>query len=269
MAQPLHYREAGPADSADVLVLVHGFPLNSAMWRPQLEQPPPGWRVVAPDLPGFGGSPGAPGDLTMDAAADHLAAFLKSLAVGPVALGGLSMGGYVCLALLRRHPALLRALLLFDTRAEPDSEEVRRGRLQTAASVERSGTAELVDGMLPRLLSPYSRGNRPGAEAEVRDVMAAAAPASVAAALRGMAARTDSTPLLRSITVPTLVVVGVHDEITPPPEVEMLARSIPGSILHRIDDAGHLPNLENPVAFNSVLQSFLGTVPPAEVRVTS
>jgi pimeloyl-ACP methyl ester carboxylesterase len=260
MAQPLHYREAGPADSPDVLVLVHGFPLDSRMWRPQLETPPPGWRVVAPDLPGFGGSAAVEGDLTMELAADRLALLLDSLDLRRVALGGLSMGGYVCMALLRRSPALVRSLLLFDTRAAADTEEVRRGRLQTASKVERAGTAEFIDAMLPRLLSLFTQRRNPEVEAEVRACMAAASPAAVAAALRGMAARPDSTPLLRSITVPTLVVVGADDEITPVPEVEMLARSIRGASLERIDDAGHLPNLEHPDAFNRVLRGFLGAL---------
>lgn len=261
MPQRLHYREAGPADARNVLVLVHGFPFSSAMWRPQLDAPPAGWRVIAPDLPGFGESPPIEGDmLSMDAAADAVAGLIRDLGLESVVLGGLSMGGYVCFAFMRRHPKLVRALVLADTRPGPDSEQVRRGRLQSAAKVSGNGTGELIDGMLPKLLSPLTRKRQPEVEAEVRGIMEAATPAGVIAALHGMAARPDSTPMLRSITVPTLIVVGSDDVITPPGEAQLMSRGIPGSRIEPIVDAGHLPNLEQTADFDRLVHGFLESV---------
>jgi 3-oxoadipate enol-lactonase len=256
----LHFEQAGIPDGSDVLLLVHGFPFNSAMWRPQLQEPPPGWRVIAPDLAGFGGNP--PTDqLSMDGAADDLAALLETLAVSNAVVCGLSMGGYIAFSMLRRHPALLRALVLCDTRAAADSEEARRGRLESAASVRRQGTAEFLQSMLPKLLSPVTRGRQPGVEEELRRIMEAAPAASVAAALEGLAGRPDSTPLLRSITVPTQIMVGSDDEITPVLDAQFMARGIPGAVLTVIPDAGHVSNLENPASFNRALQGFLDLLP--------
>jgi pimeloyl-ACP methyl ester carboxylesterase len=258
----LQFREAGQADSERIILLLHGFPLDARMWAPQLEAPPQGWRVIAPDLPGFGSSPAGPDDtLTMDAAADAVAALAADLGLRRVVVAGLSMGGYVAFALQRRHPALFRALVLCDTRAGADSEEVRRGRLQAAARVVRDGTDEFIDGLVPKLFSPRTVAGRPQLVAAVRDMMAEATPSAVAAALLGMAARPDASGQLREVSVPALVVVGEDDSISPVTEVQLLARAIPGASLEIINDAGHLPNLENPAAFNSSLARFLSGLP--------
>lgn len=257
---PLTYREAGPRE-ANVLLLIHGFPLSAAMWRPQLETPPAGWRVIAPDLRGFGDSPPAGTDqTTMDAMADDLAALLQGLGIRSATVCGLSMGGYVALALLGRHPARVKGLVLCDTKAGADSDEVRRARLQSAARVLAEGTSSVVDSMLPKLLSPLALRSQPGLEQEVRGIMEAAPAPAVAAALRGMAARPDSTPMLRTINVPTQIIVGADDQITPAGGAQLMVRGIPGARLDIIPEAGHLPNLENTPAFKRVLEGFLATV---------
>jgi pimeloyl-ACP methyl ester carboxylesterase len=260
---PLHWREAGPS-TGPVLLLVHGFPFNSEMWAPQLESPPAGWRVIAPDLRGFGESPAIGAEpLTMDAFADDLAGLLQHLGVRSAVVCGLSMGGYVTFALVRKFPHLARALILCDTRPEPDAEEVRRGRLQSAARVSADGTAHVVDGMLPRVLAPMTPFRAPEVRDQIRRIMEAAPQATVAAALRAMAARGDSSPMLRDLNIPVQVIVGVEDQITPVGEAQLMARAIRGSNLTIIPDAGHVPNLENPVAFNSVVETFLGSLPVA------
>jgi pimeloyl-ACP methyl ester carboxylesterase len=257
---PLHWREAGPADGP-VLLLVHGFPFDSSMWRPQLEQPPEGWRLVAPDLRGFGRSPAVGAEpLSMDAMADDLAGLLHQLGARSAVICGLSMGGYITFALLRRYPQLVRALIFCDTRPEPDTEEVRRGRLQTAARVRTEGTGHVVESMLPRVLAPTTPHRMPELREELHSMMAAAPDSTVFAALHAMAARVDSTPMLRNIAVPVKVIVGAEDQITPAGEAQLMARAIPGSTLTVISDAGHVPNMENPPAFNSALADFLATL---------
>lgn len=254
----LSWREVG--EGADVLVLIHGFPFNSAIWRPQLDAPPAGWRVIAPDLRGFGGSGPVSERLTMDGFAKDVAALIRHLGVRSAVIGGLSMGGYVAFGMIRCAPKLVRAMILSDTRAAADSAEGRQGRLKNAKHVQANGTAALIDAMVPRLLHADTREKLPHVEQELRAVMNASPARSVVAALLGMAERPDSSPDLRSISVPTQVIVGENDEITPPGDARLLARAIPGARIEVIPKAAHLPNLEQPAAFNRILQSFLADV---------
>ncbi|HEX6133798.1 MAG TPA: alpha/beta fold hydrolase [Longimicrobiales bacterium] len=252
----LHWREAGAG--SDVLVLIHGFPFSSAVWRPQLEYAPAGWRIIAPDLRGFGGSGGAAGSrIGMDEYADDVAALLHHLGVRSAVFCGHSMGGYIAFALLRRAAALVRGLILSDTRASPDSPEARQGRLKNAKHILAHGTAALVDAMVPRLLSQRTRETLPHIEQELRAIMGGAPAHGVTAALLGMAHRPDSSPQLRSINVPTLVIVGEQDQITPVGEARLLARAIPGAHLQIIPGAGHVPGLEQSSLFNRVLGEFV------------
>ena len=252
----LSWREVG--EGSDVVVLLHGFPFNSGIWRPQLDAPPSGWRLIAPDLRGFGGSgPVQDNRLSMDLFAQDTIGLIRHLGLRRAVIGGLSMGGYVVFALLRAAPELARGLILSDTRAGADSAEGKQGRLKNAKHVQANGTAALIDAMVPRLLHERTRAELPHIEQELRRVMGEASPAATAAALLGMADRPDSTPQLRSINVPTQVVVGASDEITPPGDARLLARAIPGAQIEIIPNAGHLPNLEQPAAFNQVLTAFL------------
>ena len=255
----LGWREAGAGE--DVLVLVHGFPFSSAIWRPQLDAPPAGWRVIAPDLRGFGGSGPLTGNrLSMDLMAEDVTALLNHLGIRGAVFCGHSMGGYVTLALMRRAARLVRGLVLSDSRATPDSPEGRQGRIKNAKHVQAHGTAALIDAMVPRLLFAETRQTLPHVEQEMRAVMSAAPASAVIAALLGMAERPDSTPQLRSINVPTQLIVGAHDAITPPGDARLLARAIPGAQIEIIDRAAHMPSLEQPAAFNRVLGSFLERV---------
>jgi 3-oxoadipate enol-lactonase len=254
---------AGSASAGDVLVLIHGFPLHAAMWQPQLDSPPAGWRVFAPDLRGFGSDANAAGvdRLTMDLLADDVAVQLQAAGIDRAVICGLSMGGYVAFALLRRAPGLVRALVLADTRAGADSDEARSTRLDNARRVRDEGTGFLVDDMLPKLLTDTTRRDRPEVEAEVRQILQAAPADSVAAALLGMAEREDSTGMLPSIDMPTLVVVGAEDVVTPPAAAREMADAIPGARLEVIDGAAHLSNLERPDEFNRILSAFLARLP--------
>jgi pimeloyl-ACP methyl ester carboxylesterase len=256
----LSWREAG--EGADVLVLIHGFPFDSTIWRPQMEPPPAGWRVIAPDLRGFGGSGPVPGGskLSMDAMAQDVIGLLSHLGVRSAVFCGHSMGGYVTLALMRRAAGLARGLILSDTRASADSAEGKQSRLKNAKHVHANGTKALIDAMVPRLLAPDTRAQRPHVEEEMRAVMSAAPATAVIAALLGMAERPDSTPQLRSINVPTQLLVGALDEITPPGDARLLARAIPGAQIEIIEKAAHMPGLEQPVEFNRLLGAFLDRI---------
>lgn len=275
----LHVRESAPASdgSAGTVVFVHGFPFDGSMWDRQLEALPAGWRGLAPDLRGFGrteinhipdevstgrriGGRVALNDepvLTMGRFADDVAALVDEQAGGSAVICGLSMGGYVAFELWRRHPHLVRALVLADTRSASDDDEGRENRLRTAQTVRSAGAEPVARAMVPALLAPSTRETRPDVVEHVRHMILGTDPATLIGALAGMAVRHDHSGELRHISVPTLVVVGEHDGITPPSDAQAMAQAIPGARLEVIEDAGHLSPLERPDAFNRILTGFL------------
>jgi len=243
---------AGPA-----LLLLHAFPLGLAMWDAQAAALADSHQVVRFDGRGFGGSPPGDGLLTMERIADDAAGVLDRLGLPSAVVCGISMGGYAAFAMVRRHPERIRALVLADTRAGPDSPEARANRAAQAEKARREGTRAIADAVLPKLLGATSHRERPGLVARVRQMIEANPPRGITDALAGLAARADSTPTLREIRVPTLVVVGEEDAITPPAEAEILHRGIADSRLAAIPQAGHLSSMENPDEFNRQVRAFL------------
>jgi len=247
----LHYEVRGRG--APVLFL-HGFPLSGEVWTPVVERLGDGYRAIVPDLRGFGGSEAGP-RADMATLAEDLARLLDHLEEeGPVTLVGLSMGGYVAFEFCRRYPERVHALVLVDTRAQPDTEEAARGRLETAERVLAEGSGVVADSMVERLFAP---GTDQGVRERWRAIMAESAPEGVAAALRGMAERPDSVATLRSLRRPVMIVVGEDDAITPPAEAERMQEIAHGSRLHVIPGAGHMTPVEQPARFAALLTDFL------------
>jgi pimeloyl-ACP methyl ester carboxylesterase len=182
---------------------------------------------------------------------------LDHLSLAAATVCGVSMGGYAAFAFVRRHPARLHGLVLADTKASADTDAARRMRAEQAEAVRRDGTAAIADTFLPRLVGPTTHAERPGVVARLREIILANPPRGVTDALAGLAARADSTSTLREIRVPTLVVCGAEDVLTPPAESEALHAGIRGSALELIPRAGHLANVEAPDAFNRVVEAFL------------
>jgi 3-oxoadipate enol-lactonase len=243
----------GPA-----VVLLHAFPLSRAMWRPQVEALQNDYRVIAPDLRGFGGSRAFAGAPSVETMADDVAALLDELKVaGPLVLGGLSMGGYVALAFARRHPARLRGLVLADTKADADDAEGRANRDRLIAFAENNTARAVIDQMLPKLLGADTTARRPEVVEEARSIASRQTAAGIVGALKALRDRPDANPGLGAIAVPALVLVGRDDALTPPAKSEELAARIPNARLVVLDWAGHLSNLEQPDRFNAALRSFL------------
>jgi pimeloyl-ACP methyl ester carboxylesterase len=222
------------------------------MWAPQRAAfEAAGYRVVAPDLR-LESSPA-----TMHAMADAAVAALDEAGADRAVVVGFSMGGYVAFSLLERYPDRVAALALVDTRAEADSEEGKAGRKKLASNVLAEGARVVVDAMLGKLLSPATLERRPETARLAESIMLTAKPAAIAAAALGMAERPDRSAMLADIRVPTLVVVGADDAITPPDVARKMAEAIPGAQLVVLDDAGHLSNLERPEPFNEALSAWL------------
>lgn len=246
------------------IVLLHGFPLDHSMWESQFDSFASSYRVIAPDLRGFGGSTLPTEDQdkavsTMAEMADDLVEDLEFLEVNePIVLCGLSMGGYVALEFWRRHRTRLAGLILCDTRAAPDTPEAAKGRHETAAKVLAAGNTEsLTEGMIPKLFAPLTIEKQPDIVEKMRQRMLATTPAGAAAALRGMAERIDFRPKLAEIALPTLVIVGEHDAISSPEEMRSFAEQIPEATFEVIPRAGHMAPLENPGPVNAAIRRFL------------
>lgn len=249
------YDEKG---SGPPLLLLHGFPLTRRLWRKQLELLQDTARVIAPDLRGFGETEATPGPYSMDLLASDCFTLLDQLGVdGPVVVGGLSLGGYLALAFFRRYPERVAGLILAATRAGADGPEARANRDRNIALAQEKGAQAVAEGMLPRLLAPRSYEALPDVVDEARDIMRGASDTGVVGALQGMKDRPDSTDLLPNIDRPVLILHGSEDQIIPPAEAEAMHGRLRRSYLKLIPDAGHLPNLEQPITFSAEMRTFL------------
>lgn len=245
------------------LLLVHGFPLDSTMWREQVNELSKTFRVLAPDLRGFGQSSPVAGDdaiVTMAHFADDLAAMLSAMSVSdPVTLCGLSMGGYVAFQFAARHADKLGRLILCDTKAAADTKEAAENRHKLAAKVLAEGSQVAADAMLSKLFSKRAIESQAPYVEETRQVILRTPPQTIAAALRGMAAREDFTAKLETIDVPTLVLCGAEDVITPPAEMRSIAAAIAGAEYCEVPAAGHMSPLEDPRTVNQAIRKFLNS----------
>jgi pimeloyl-ACP methyl ester carboxylesterase len=250
----IHYETqgAGPA-----LLLLHAFPLSSALWAGQAEAFASRNTVVRVDARGFGGSDLGDGPLTMDQIAEDAAAVLDHLGLREAVVAGLSMGGYAALAFARRFPGRLRALALCDTKAVPDGDEARAGRFKLAEKVQAEGPEAAAAAMVPKLLGSTSHRDKPELVARVRALILEAPAAAIVNALHGLAARADSRPTLGAIAAPTLVLRGEEDAVASADEAREMHEGIRGSRLVTVPRAGHLPNLEAPADFDAALGELL------------
>jgi 3-oxoadipate enol-lactonase len=255
----VRYHESG---SGRTCILLHAFPLSADQWLPQLARVPQGWRFVAPDVRGFRGMGEAYQEVGLDTAtmATHAADVLQlmnHLDVDRAVVGGLSMGGYITLAVARAAAARLEGIVLADTKAGADSDEGRAGRDAMISKVMTDGVGAIADQMLPKLLGTTTQQEQPDLTEAVRTIILRNSPEAVASAVRAMKMRPDSTSDLAGITCPALVICGTEDVLTPPSESAAMAEALVSAQAVFIPKAGHLSNLEAPLAFNEALTAFL------------
>ncbi len=241
------------------VVFLHAFPLNRTMWDPQVGALVAECRCIPIDMRGFGESAAAP-PYSMDRYADDVIGVLDVLQLERAVIAGLSLGGYVAFNLLRRHRGRIRALMLADTRATADDEATRARRHELIQLAETQGSTAIANAEIAGLVGKTTRERRPDIYDATHRMMAQSAPEGIIGGLEAMMMRPDSTPLLEHIDVPTLVVGGEEDAITPPKTMRALHHAIPGSRLELIAQAGHLSNVERPAAFNTVVSEFLGSL---------
>jgi len=240
-----------------VLVLLHAFPLNARMWEGQLALAGSGWRVIAPQFRGFDAAAGEPPASSVDDYAGDVIDLLDALHVKQAVVGGLSMGGYVAFALLRLAARYVQGLVLADTRSQADTPEGMAGRRRLLQLLDDKGPSAVAEEMIPKLIGNTTQLTKPTVVETVRSLALASQADAIAGAIRALMSRPDSTPLLSAIHVPTLIVVGEEDTLTPPAASEEMHRAIAGSEIVRIPEAGHLSNLEQPERFNAALAAFL------------
>jgi pimeloyl-ACP methyl ester carboxylesterase len=260
-SRTISYFDSAPGnEGARVLVLVHAFPLGAAMWEGQARAMPAGWRLIAPDMRGFGGSTLSDSDPqpAINDYAHDVIDLLRELRIKSAALGGMSMGGYVTFAVLRTAPALASAVVLADTRASADTPEGRANRRSMLALVDREGPSGVARDMMPTLLGKTTRESRPDVEPLVRRLIKQQSPPAIRGAILRMMDRPDSFATLQSLAVPTLIVTGEEDALTPVDDARKMQAACAQAELVVLPSAGHLANLETPDAFNTALSGFLG-----------
>jgi pimeloyl-ACP methyl ester carboxylesterase len=252
--RPVRYLEAGKGRP---LVLLHAFPFSADLWQAQVERPPDGWRLIAPDLRGFGPGSSDASAGSMDDHAGDVIGLMDALRIEQAVIGGISMGGYVTFALFRQAPERFAGMILADTKAQADTPVARAGRRAMSDLLHSKGLSAVVDGLLPKLLGETTRRERPELVAAARRLIEANHPAGIDQALHALMTRPDSTPDLGRIRCRSLVIVGQEDTVTPTADAELLARTIPGAALVVLPGAGHVSNFEAPEAFSNVLATFL------------
>lgn len=262
-SRTIAYLDSAPGHSElRAYVLLHAFPIGANLWEPQIRTIPAGWRLITPDLRGFGGSTelDSLSALSMADYADDIVDLLEELGVERAVIGGCSMGGYAALALYQTRPELFEGLVLANTRAGADSPEARANRRNMLALVDREGPSGVAREMMPKLIGKTTKETNPSIEANVRRLIKQQSPVAIRSAIHRMMHRLDTTPLLTQVSVPALVITGEEDEMIPVDESRRMASLIPGATLVIVPGAGHLANLEQPDAFNNALNAFLAAL---------
>ena len=246
----LHFLDEGKGPP---VLLLHAFPLNRTMWVPQIAALKDRYRVIAPDIRGFGNTP-VKDSWTLEQAAGDVDELLSRLGIDTCAVAGLSMGGYIAFPFYSKFSARVTKLILANTRARADNEAEKRGRTEMIAALEQSGTSILPDRMLPRLLKPNAAAS---VVKRVREIMGTTTATGAIFASMAMRDRPDMSTVVHRIACPALVIAGDQDAVTRLEECRGMAESIRDCKFVSIPNAGHLSNLENPAAFNRALLDFL------------
>ncbi|NCT13902.1 MAG: alpha/beta fold hydrolase [Flavobacteriales bacterium] len=253
------YNDEGPK-KAPVIIFIHGFPLNKSMWDKQSEKLKDSYRVIAYDIRGHGDTDLGAIDFSIDLFAQDLIDFMDALKIEKTMLCGLSMGGYIALNAIDKHPNRFSALILSDTNCTADSSEAKENRMKTIEGIKENGVKKLADGLIPKLFAPESFKTYSEGIAVVKELIVKTPKQSLYNSLHAMANRKETCSKLPEIKIPVLIIVGKEDKITPPEAANAMHEKIKDSSLQIIPNAGHLSNLENQEDFNNQLKKFIDTI---------
>jgi 3-oxoadipate enol-lactonase len=252
----INYDERGMPQGLPV-VFIHGFPFSHEMWEPQMNVMPNNIHAIAYDIRGHGSSEVGDGQFTIELFVDDLIALLDQLLIEKAVLCGLSLGGYIALRTFERHPDRVRGLILGDTKSEPDTNAVKIKRTNTMKEVKAAGVETFAENFVKAIFWEKTFERNPSVIAFIKQIICANSQRGICGTLLALAARTDTTPALSSINIPTCIIVGEHDKLTPPTDAQTMHTMIAGSELHILSHAAHMSNLENVQEFNERLMAFL------------
>lgn len=251
-----NYTERGLPQGLPV-VFIHGFPFNHSMWEPQMKALPNNIRAVTYDVRGHGESDVADGIYSVEIFVDDLIALLDHLSIEKPVVCGLSMGGYIALRAFERHADRFKALILCDTRTEADTNDGKIKRSASIKAVKTDGVGAFADGFVKAVFAESTFNTNPAVVDQLRNIINGNSPLGICGTLLALAARTDTTAALSSVKIPTLILVGQEDKLTPPSASESMRDRIARSEMHVLPNAAHMSNLENPEEFNAHLIAFL------------
>lgn len=256
MTPSFSFIDDGDAQAVPV-VFLHAFPYHAGMWQPQRDALKGHARFIAFDAQGLGTRSKDGTAYMLENVVDDWLALLDHLGIERCVLAGLSMGGYVALRAVARAPERVRGLVLANTQAGADSDAAKLGRAEGLRVLRRVGAAAFVAAQIEKQLSPHTKATQPALAKQLTSLASGATEAGIAASLVAIATRSDHTASLRDIAVPTLVIAGADDVVTPPALLQVLAEHIPAATLHVLAGAGHLSNLEAEAEFTRLLLAFL------------
>lgn len=242
------------------VIFLHGFPFDRTMWMRQLDFFKSSYRLIAFDIRGFGKSTVGEGDFSIDLFTDDLIAFMDELNIPKAIVCGLSMGGYIALNMQQRFPQRIEALILADTQCIADTTEAKEKRYKTIEEIKAQGDTQFKEGFIKNVFAPSSLEGKKEIVQQLRNVVTATAQDSIIKGLKALAERRETCSGLNKISIPTLIICGKEDQLTPLAQSEMMQAAINGSVIKIINEAGHVSNLEQPEVFNKYLQDFFSTL---------
>jgi len=253
------YSDHGP-DDAPVIIFIHGFPLNKAMWDKQVEALKEDYRVIAYDIRGHGNSDPGIDEFFIELFVHDLLRFMKKLGIEKSILCGLSLGGYIALNAVLKYPDRFNGLILNDTQCIADTPEIKENRCLAIIRIMKNGVEQYADEIIKNLFAPGSFTKKKNVIAAVKEMIISTPKQSLCNTLHALAERKETCSQLQEINIPVLIMVGKEDKITPIAAAQQMREEIWNSTLKIIQHAGHLSNLENPTAFNFQLVKFLELV---------
>ena len=260
----LSYDDVGEGDIP--VVFLHGFPFDKTMWQGQMDYLQTTHRVIACDIRGFGKSTDEESHLSMDLFANDLILFIDKLGLEKIIICGLSMGGFIALNAIKRFPSRFKALILCDTQCVADTHDVKVNRYKTIEDIKEYGVTNFNQGFIKNVFHEDSLTNKPEVVEQLRNVVFSNSQHIITQGLIALAERCETCSILDEITIPTLIICGREDAVTPLSESKFMNKHIKDSVLHVISNAGHVSNLEEPTKFNKLLRDFLNDFCDAKAK---